>query len=100
MPAPTFYADSDIPSLMTDFGVPVVAGAIQGRGIVDYTDDLALQSGNVAGVRGKTIVVTVQTSAFPNVQIGSSVTVDGTAYTLRDRAQQGDGATTQWWCQR
>lgn len=98
---PTYFGDADIASIMSDargFSVPVVFGAINGRGIVDYVDKTVLPSLGITGVSGKVITVDIQTTAFPGIVVGSSITVDGTNYKVRDRSQVGDGAETHLLC--
>lgn len=98
---PTFFGDDDIAAIMADeegFGVPVVFGAYQGRGIVDYVGKDVLQSMGISGVSATAITVDVQTSAFPGLTIKSVITVDGVQYSVRDRQQVGDGAETHLLC--
>lgn len=95
-----FFGDSDIPALLADFGVPVVMGATQVLGIVDYVGKDVLVSQGVSGVSGTDIVVAVQTSAWPKVPNRTALTVDGVAMRLRDQQQVGDGALTHLICER
>lgn len=94
----TFYRDADIPAILADFGVAVVVGAANGKGIVDYVDAVTLKENGIGGVINKAITVMVQTSAFPTAKVGDAVTVDGTTYTVRERLQLTDGATTHLIC--
>jgi len=98
---PTYFGDDDIAAIMADAGgpsVPVVFGAIAGRGIVDYVDKNILPSLGISGVSAKVITVDVQTTAFPGITVGSSITVDGVNYKVRDKSQVGDGAETHLLC--
>lgn len=94
----TFYRNADIPAMLADFGVPVTIGAATANGIVDYVDAVTLQQNGITGVIGKTITVMVQTSVFPAVKVGDSLTVDGVPYKVRLREQQTDGAITHLLC--
>lgn len=99
----TFFNDADIPSMLADFGVPVVFNGVSGhKGIVDYVDGVTLKENGISGVVNKAITVQVQTSAFPallaNNAIGLPITVDGVNYTVRQRLQLTDGATTHLLC--
>lgn len=95
-----FFGDSDIPTLLADFGVPVVIGGKTQLGIVDYVGKDVLLSQGVSGVSGTDIVVSVQTSALPKVPNRAPLTVDGVAMRLRDQQQTGDGAITHLICER
>lgn len=98
----TFFADSDIPAMLADFGVVVVFDGITAKGVVDYVDAVTLQQNGIAGVTNKAITVMLQTSAFPslagNNAVGKPITVDGVPYTVRERLQQSDGAITHLLC--
>lgn len=97
-----FYEDSDIPSMITDFGVVVVFDGVTAKGIVDYVDAVTLEQNGITGVVNKSITVMLQTSAFPslvaNNAIGKTITADGVTYTVRQRLQQTDGAITHLLC--
>ena len=98
----TFYRDSDIISMLADFGVAVVLDGVTAQGIVDYVDSVTLKENGIAGVINKAITVMVQTSAFPdlvaNNAVGKAITVDGVAYHVRQREQVSDGAITHLLC--
>jgi hypothetical protein len=97
-----FYADSDIPAMLADFGVAVVFDGVTAKGIVDYVDAVTLQQNGIAGVTNKAITVMLQTTVFPsliaNNAINKPITVDGVPYTVRERLQQSDGAITHLLC--
>jgi len=96
------FRDSDIPTMLNDFGVPVQFDGISGIGLVDYVDSVTLKENGLAGVVNKAITVMLQTSAFPSLAgmnaIGQPITVDGARYNVRDRLQQSDGAMTHLLC--
>jgi hypothetical protein len=98
----TFYQDSDIPTLLSDFGVAVVFQGVSAKGVVDYVDSVTLQENRIGGVINKAITVMVQTSAFPallaNDAVDLPITVDGVAYHIRQRLQTTDGAITHLLC--
>lgn len=79
-----------------DFGVTCLAGGQTFLGLLD-------QPGEVLGL-GQTeavsiaYVLTVKTSAATaaNLRGGSTVTVNGTAYTVRERLPEDDGAFTRF----
>lgn len=81
---------------LADFGVTCVAGGQNFLGLLD-------QPGEVLGL-GQTeavsiaYVLTVKTSAAAtaNLRGGSTVTVGGTAYTVRERLPEDDGAFTRF----
>ena len=98
----TFYADSDIPAMLADFGVAVVLDGITAKGVVDYVDGVTLKENGIGGVINKAITVMLQTSNFPSLSannaVGESITVDGVIYTVRLREQTTDGAITHLLC--
>jgi len=93
-----FYADTDIPFMMGDFGVSVVCSGVTTLGIVDNVGKDSIVSQSVSGVSGKEITVTVQTSAFPAVLNREPIVVDGQLFFIRDQNQEGDGALTKIFC--
>lgn len=99
----TFFNDADIPSMLADFGVPVVFDGVSGqKGIVEYVDAVTLKENGIAGVVNKAITVQLQTSAFPALltsdAVNMPITVDGVNYKVRQRLQLTDGATTHLLC--
>jgi len=96
---PTFFGDDDIPQMLETFGVPIVVAGAEGIGIVDYVDEMMLQAMGIGGVIGRSIMVTVQTSAFPGVETGNAIQIEGIPYEIRHRLSQSDGAVTQLFCQ-
>lgn len=101
---PAFYQDDDVPAMMRDFGVSVTFDAItlDKGALMDYVDNVTLKENGIAGVTNKAITCILQTSAFPSLAgsdaVGKSITVDGTAYVIRQRLQQSDGAITHLLC--
>jgi hypothetical protein len=96
----TFFGDSDIPAMLADMGVPVTVGAVTAKGLVNLAGQDVFQ-GDMAPVKGKVVVMTVQTSAFPGIKSGDPVTVDGTTWTIRSVQPAGlDGALTQIACMK
>ena len=98
MPTPSTapaFGDADIPALMADMGIPVTVGGVAGVGLLDEEDQILVQDQS----RGEVVVlmttVTVQTSAFPNAQIGDAVVAGGKTFTVRDRRRIGDGGLTK-----
>lgn len=98
----TFYRDTDIPSMLADFGVAVLFQSVSAKGIVDYIDSVTLKENGIAGVHSKAITVMLQTSMFPGLAasnaVGLPITVDGTSYVIRQREQTTDGAVTHLLC--
>jgi len=98
-----FFNDSDIPAMFAGIGaVNVSLDGVSGQGLVDYADAIMLQNFRISGVINKAITVMLQTSQFPSLTsssgVGKSITVDGTAYTVRERLQTTDGAITHILC--
>jgi hypothetical protein len=96
---PTFFRDSDIPTLLADFGRPVVIGSTNLVGIVDYVGRDVLPSMNISGISAEVITVAVQTSALPTGAVNNAaITVDGASFKIRDMQSVGDGAVTHILC--
>lgn len=98
----TFFANSDIPAMLADFGVVVVFDGVTAKGIVDYVDGVTLKENGIGGVINKAITVMLQTSAFASLTANNAVNlpiiVDGVNYTVRLREQTTDGAITHLLC--
>jgi hypothetical protein len=90
--------DDDLDSMFTDLpAVTVAFGEASGPAFLDVSDADVLM-GMERGVVGAVRTLVFRTSRFPGLQIGSSVTVDGVAYTVRDRRRPThyvDGAVTE-----
>ena len=83
---------SDDTSLfLHDFGVAVTAGAVSGLGILDMPSEVIID-GQVLSTE---YTLTCETSKFGNLLYGASITVAGTAYTVRAAALVSDGVFTQ-----
>ena len=89
--------DSDLDTMLVDFGVPASHGAEIGMAIVDSTDEAILQAGGT-GVIGKMVSVLCKTSAFPTIKVGDTWTVDGETYKVHDRLRLDDGRVTKILC--
>lgn len=70
----------------------LVFGALSGPCVVDSVDEQILQSGSKA-LRGKVVVATVRTTAFPGLKVGSTITIAGAPHRVRDRMTESDGLT-------
>jgi hypothetical protein len=82
-----FAEDLDV--FLADFGVPCIAGAAQFMALLDQPDEvLDLQR---VSVQSRQFELTYRTDAATLTR-GQALTVDGTAYTVREAARQvGDG---------
>jgi hypothetical protein len=92
----TVWNDTDIPAMLTATGaVPCTIGGVAGICLFDLNDAIEIQDAN----RGQVVIgkpmLTVQTSAFPNLDIGQPVAVDGKTYTVRERLRVGDAGLTK-----
>lgn len=72
---------------LQDFGVSVVAGAVSGMGILDMPGE-AILDGMVISTDYR---VRCLASSFGAMAWGGSITVDGTAYTVREVRLLDDG---------
>lgn len=72
---------------LKDFGLPVVWGSRSGLGILDAPSEI------IAGgmVLTTDYQLTIKTSDFPGLLRGETLTVNGTAYMVREARQIDDG---------
>ena len=71
------------------FGVPVVAGAVSGVGILDLNSELIL-GGEINVID---YMLTVPTALFGNLGYGQAITVDGTSYKCETAPMRFDDGT-------
>jgi hypothetical protein len=99
MPTPSTapaFGDSDIPALMADMGIAVTVGGVAGIGLLDEADQILVQDVNRGEVVATATTLTIQTSAFPGIQIGQAVVVLGTKnFSIRERLRDSDGGLTK-----
>ena len=76
-------------------GVPCTIGTTAGICLADVNDAIEIQDSNRGQVVIGKPVLTVQTSAFPVLDIGTPVALDGKTYTVRERLRVGDGGLTK-----
>lgn len=84
----------DITAMLDELGVSVTLGANETKGLVDYADELLLES-DVSASIGRMLAVTIKTGSLPGLAVGSTLTVDGSAYKAREVLRIGDGALTR-----
>jgi len=77
-------------TFLADFGLPVTIGSVSGSGILDMPSEI------IAGgmVLTTDYQLTVRSSVFGQPARGTAVTVNGTAYTVRESRLQDDGVFT------
>lgn len=89
------FGDNDLPMLVGGlFSVAVSFGATSTRGIDNYHDLEQFGEDGATRVVGRVRSVTLQTSLLGSLGEGDAITVDGTAYTVRSKPAQLDGATS------
>lgn len=76
---------------MPDSKVFALGGA-SGPCVVDSATQAILASGS-KHLRGKVVVATVRTTAFPSLKNGDTPTIDGKTYKVRDHVDEDDGLT-------
>jgi hypothetical protein len=76
-------------------GVPVTIDGTAGIGLMDWNDQLLVGDQDHAQVIVGMPMLTIQTSAFPNVKEDSAVIVDGKNYTVRERLRYADAGLTK-----
>jgi hypothetical protein len=74
---------------LNGFGVPVVAGAVSGVGILDQNSEIIL-GGELTVID---YLLTVPTATFGSLGYGDLVTVDGTSYKCETQPQRFDDGT-------
>ena len=77
----------DLDIFLADFGVSCTAGATTAKGLLDMPGEV------IAGgmVLSTDYSLTARFSDFGTLTHGDSITVDGTAYTVRENRPIGDG---------
>ena len=89
-------ADRHVFTNPVEFGCVVVCGGITGAGVLAEADEMELPGG-VTGQLGRARSVKVATGVF-TLTLGAAITVDGTAYTIRDvREEPPTGRFTRVW---
>ena len=81
----------DLGIFLADFGVSCTAGAVTALGILDMPSQV-LANGMVLSTD---YTLTARTSNFGSLIRGDSITVDGTAYTVREVMLMDDGKFVQ-----
>jgi len=95
-----YYDEPSIDVMIAQVGEDVTVGGVAGKGIFDETDEELLRA-EMAHLLGKSISLTVRTSKFPGLSVGTAVTRAGPPlvnYIVRERLQLGDGALTKALC--
>lgn len=82
--------DDDATIFLSDFGVSVVAGAVNGLGILDMPSEIIIDG----QVLSTDYTLTCETSKFGSLLYGSAITVSGVAYTVRSASLLSDGKFT------
>jgi hypothetical protein len=98
MPTPSTapaFGDSDIPALMTDTGIAISVGGVEGVGLLDEADQIIVQDLNRGEVVATATTLTIQSSAFPNCKIDDAVVAGGKNFTVRERLRESDGGLTK-----
>jgi hypothetical protein len=90
--------DDDLDTMLEGF--PTVTVVFDGITAEAYRDQWSAEvlPGMAGGVVAENSALTFPTSRFPGIAIGSSLTVDGIAFTVRDKRlppDMADGAVTQ-----
>lgn len=77
----------NLDAFLGDFGVTVTNGTVTTKGVLDMPSEV------IAGgmVITTDYALTVKSSAFPGLQYGDALTVNGAAYTVREVRAQDDG---------
>lgn len=82
------YGDADLPALFADMGVAVVAGAVTTVGLLDDLPADAFPDRARIETRRRSVLV--RAAVMPALHVGDALTVDGTAYTIREWGPEAD----------
>jgi len=96
----SYFDEASIDVMLAEVGEPITIAGNAGVGVFDETDEELLK-GEMAALIGKTVALTVKTTAFPPIAISSAVVRTGPPtvnYVIRERLQLGDGALTKILC--
>lgn len=77
----------DLDVFLADFGVTVTSAAISGIGILDMPGELVADGMIIS----TDYIIRCEASKFGTLAYGASITVDGTAYTIRENRPIEDG---------
>jgi hypothetical protein len=91
------FADSDIPTMLTDWGNTLTVDGLDAPCALDYAQREVLAQDGGAGQIVDVIVATYRTSDFPDLHGGDPVEVDGVAYTVWRNLKLGDSGTSELW---
>ena len=78
----------ELDAFVADFGVSCTAGSTTANGVLDMPSQI-ISDGMVISTD---YTLTARTTAFGSLVSGDSITVDGTAYTVRETMLIDDGA--------
>lgn len=81
---------ADTAAMLKECGLAASCGGVATYGILDRPEEI-LQAESGAGVIGKMYRFLFQSSAWPSVEVGSTVTIGGANYTVRERTALDDG---------
>lgn len=90
-----FRPELDFDSLFRDFPSTVAVGAVTVTGIFSRTVEAHQFGSQDATVIVADPNVLVRTSSLPALHVGDALTVDGHAWTVRDRHAEADGRLTR-----
>lgn len=94
---PFFYGETDIPTMLAEFGADVTIGAETTKGLIDIDGAQMVRSETY--VRGKNVVAIVKTGSLSGLAVDATIVVDGVTYKVRDHEPADiDGALTQILC--
>lgn len=84
------FGDEDLDVFVDDMGVPMVWGSYTGKAIHNAPGS----SADFGGVQVMTVEheLIFKASAFPGIDGGAQITVDGVAYQIRDVNAMDDGS--------
>lgn len=95
----TYFRAEDIQPMLDGFGIPATVGGVTARGIRD-TQDEAVAAAEDGSFIGRVVTLIVKTGTFPGLAEGVAITVEGTAYTVRQQWLIEDGALTRVRCSK
>lgn len=90
----------DLSVFFSDFAVPIKWGSVEGSALVNLNDEAVLEELGRGSQVGELVSVLIRTDEFDGLAIGDAVTIDGKAYSVRERVRSQDGKVTRLLCRK
>ena len=91
-------AAADLAYALRTEGVKVTLGALETYGLVRHGAAEGLEDPQGRELSSRSVTVLIATDSLPGLEAGAAITVDGTAYLVREHAEESDGRLTRIHC--